>query len=113
MYSYFVFLRSEDGNFLSINIATALRPSDIEVWIEEFWKSVDARLRELKKPFTHRDFQSFRIILDPSRLDPVIWSNGNPNHPHGAFKLAGEYPGRSNYQPKQVKTGWPYKGEIK
>ena len=108
MYSYFVWLKSDDGDFVRLNIATGLRPSDVQVWIEEFWKCVDARLKELKKPFTHKDFRSFRIILDPSHLDPLVWCDSSPNHPHGAFKLAGEFPGRSNYQPTQPKRGWPY-----
>jgi hypothetical protein len=102
MYSYFVWLIHNDGDFIRLNIATGLRPADINVWLDEFWKAVDLRLEQLKSPYRSKDFWRFRIALDPSHLDPLVWSTANPNHPHGAFKLAGEYPGRAQYRKFQA-----------
>jgi hypothetical protein len=111
MYSYFVWLSMPDGDFIRLNVCSGLTPDQVNRWLGEFFKTVDARLEQLKKKERVKDAFRFRIILDPSHNDPIIWSNAKPL---GSFKLSGEFPGRSNYDPlvtsrtARIPTGWPY-----
>jgi hypothetical protein len=99
MFSYFVFLYDSDGCLTRLNVASGLRPQDVPTWMEEFWKAVSKRLKELKNPLQIKDVYRFRILLDPSRDDPITV---NPEQAvamceRGAWRLSGEYPGRANY----------------
>jgi hypothetical protein len=97
MYSYFVFLSMNDGTFIQLNVATALRPQDIAVWCEEFFKAVDSRLKELRKTERCKDAFRWRVLLDPAHEDPI--ASGEGRRMKGTFKLSGEFPGRKSNSP--------------
>jgi hypothetical protein len=111
MYSYFVWLSMPDGDFIRLNVGSGLTPGQVSTWLEEFFKAVDARLEQLKKKERVKDASRFRIILDPAHDDPILWADSKPI---GSFKLSGEFPGRSNYNPHDAVAhtprGWPYPG---
>lgn len=101
MYSYFVFLSMNDGTFVRLNVCTALRPQDIAVWCDEFFKSVDARLKELRMTERCKDAFRWRVIIDPAHNDPdsVTWDKAKEMQAQGAWRLSGEYPGRKSNSP--------------
>jgi len=72
MYSYFVFLSMNDGTFIQLNVCSGLEPEQVAVWLAEFFKAVDARLKALHKPERTKDAFRFRILLDPAHNDDVI-----------------------------------------
>lgn len=99
MFSYFVFLYDSDGYLTRLNVCSGLRPQDVPSWMEEFFKAVDARLKELKNPLRTKDVWRYRILIDPAHTDPI---KPSPEMAHamcerGAWRLSGEYPGRANY----------------
>ena len=97
MYSYFVWLSMPDGAFIRLNVCSGLSPDQVNRWLGEFFKAVDARLKQLRRPERVADAFRFRIISDPSHAD-----------------LCGEFPGRANYNPHDAvdhaPRGWPYPG---
>lgn len=99
MYSYFVWLSMSNGDFIRLNVASGMKPEQVNMWLGEFFKVIDKRLEQLNKKERVKDAFRFRIIIDPAHNDPVIWSNGNPNNPNKNFKLAGEFPGRVSNSP--------------
>ena len=101
MYSYFVFLSMSDGTFIQLNVATALRPQDIAVWCEEFFKAVDARLKELRRAERCKDAFRWRVIIDPAHDAPesVTTEEAHQMNLKGAWRLSGQYPGRCSNSP--------------
>ena len=101
MYSYFVFLSMNDGTFVRLNVCTALRPQDISTWCDEFFKSVDARLKELRMTERCKDAFRWRVIIDPAHDDPeaVTMDQAQKLWAKGALKLSGEFPGRKSNSP--------------
>lgn len=97
MYSYFVFLSMNDGTFIQLNVCSGLKPEQVAIWLAEFFKAVDARLKALHKPERTKDAFRFRILLDPAHHDDVIWPGRGK--PLGGFKLSGEFPGRCDNSP--------------
>ena len=101
MYSYFVFLSMNDGSFIQLHVSSGLRPQDVPIWMKEFFKAVDARLKELRRPEKTKDAFRFRILLDPAHQDPdtVTPDQAVEMNLKGAWRLSREYSGRTNNSP--------------
>jgi hypothetical protein len=93
MHSYFVWLSMPDGSLIHLNVASGMTPDQVNTWLREFFKVVDKRLEQLKRPERVKDAFRFRINLDPAHLD----SAEEAAHLGDGWKLSGSYPGRFKY----------------